>query len=64
MQTNVKWDLGLKHYFDNKVLVKNNRLIVFSIVFKISKIANYRENNKSIVLKQYFFLKYSSKAVH
>ena len=40
--------------FDNKVLFKNNRPIVFSIVLKINRIAKYRENNKSIALKQYF----------
>ena len=41
-------------FFDNKVLFKNNRPIVLQLFFKINRIANYRENNKSIVLKQYF----------
>ena len=62
VQINVKWELGSEifpfgeevgNYFDNKVLLKNNRPFV-SFVFKINRIPNYKENNRSTVLKQYF----------
>ena len=44
------------HYFDNKVLFKNNRPIVFSIVFKLTKLRTVEKTISQLFLNNTFFL--------
>ena len=75
MQINVKWDLGseifpfgeevyFEHYFDNKVLFKNNKPIVFQLFLKLTEFQTTEKTIGLLFSNNILFLKYSSKAVH
>ena len=55
---------GLEHYFDNKVLFKNNRPIVLQIFKKLTEMQNTEKTISLLFLNNTLFLKYSSKAIH
>ena len=50
------WCRGLEHYFDNKVLFKNNRPIVFQLFLRLTKLQTVEKTMSLLFLNNTFSL--------